>query len=204
MENEGQEWLTGHFLISDVNLIDPNFRRSVVLMINHDENGALGLVVNRRLDVTLGEVMPDFDGTSAGKLPIYQGGPVQPQYLFAIHSGLPDAVRSEHASNPIEHVTFELTFHTLVDYLRDDWAELGEKERPPINLYAGYSGWEGGQLERELEHGSWIVRPAAAKHIFSVDPDEGWRAALGELGGIHKIVAEISSRKSVDVNAQTK
>ena len=198
MENEGHEWLIGHFLISDVNLIDPNFRRSVVLMINHDEEGALGLVVNRRLEVTLGEVMPDFEGTEAGKLPIFQGGPVQPQYLFAIHSGLPDAVRSDHASNPIEHVTFELTFQVLTDYLRDDWADLGEKERPPINLYAGYSGWEGGQLERELEHGSWIVRPAAAKHIFSLDPNEGWRAALGELGGIHKIVAETGYKPSMN------
>jgi putative transcriptional regulator len=190
--------LEGHFLISEVNLADPHFQHTVVLMVNHDENGALGLVVNRRLDVTLGDVIPDFEGTEPGKLPIYQGGPVQPEYLFTIHSGLPRNLRTEQATTPIEQVTFEPGFQILVDYLKGAWASLPSSDRPPVHLYAGYAGWSSGQLERELSAGAWIVRPAAAKHIFRADPEEGWREALGELGGLYKIVADTDFKPSMN------
>ncbi len=198
MQEREKMWLSGFFLISDVNLSDPNFRRTVVLLISHDTDGAFGLVVNRRLGATLADAIPDFARTDAGKIPLYEGGPVQQRYLFAIHSGLPDDVRSEHAVDPIEHVTFEPAFQVLGEYLKTSWSQLDPRERPPVHLYAGYSGWAGGQLENELEHGAWIVRPAAAKHVFSAAPEEGWREALGELGGIHKIVAETGYKPSMN------
>jgi len=202
-QNRGKEpqppqWLQGYFLISEAELQDPNFSRTVVLMIQHDEEGAFGLVVNRMLDVTLGQVLPEFNDTPAGELPIYQGGPVQPQYLFTIHSGLPEDLKSEQASSPIERVVFEPSFPCLEKYLKTDWAALSVETRPPVHLYAGYAGWGPGQLENELEHGAWVVRPAAAEHIFSSDPAEGWRRALGELGGIHKIVAETGFKPSMN------
>lgn len=192
------ENLEGFFLISEVNLSDPHFQHTVVLMVNHDKDGALGLVVNRRLEVTLGDVIPDFKDTAPGKLPIYQGGPVQPQYLFTIHSGLPLELQSEHATSPLEHVTFEPGFQMLVDYLKGPWSELSAEQRPPVHLYAGYAGWSPGQLENELDNGAWIVRPAAAKHIFRADPEEGWREALGELGGLYKIVADTDFKPSMN------
>lgn len=190
--------LAGSFIISDANLHDPNFRHSVILIINHDEDGAFGIVVNQRLDATLGQVLPGFAGSAAGGLPIHRGGPVQPQYLFAIYSGLPDLIRSDHVTEPIEHVTFEPAFQSLSDYLKSEWEELKIEERPPVNLYAGYSGWSAGQLEGELRHEAWIVRPAAAKHVFTDDPDNGWRDALSELGGIHKITAETGYKPSMN------
>ena len=143
--------LVGYFLISEVNLADPNFHRTVVLIIDHDEDGAFGLVVNRKLHLRLGEVIAEFTDSAAGELAIYQGGPVQPQYLFSIHSGLPSAVHSEHSSDPIEHVTFEPAFPHLAEYLKTNWGSMRESSRPPVNLYAGYSGWSSGQLESELE-----------------------------------------------------
>ena len=191
-------WLTGYFLISELELADPNFQQTVVLLIKHDDKGAFGLVVNRQLEVTLGQVVAEFKDTEAGKLSIYQGGPVQPQYLFTIHSGLPDGLRSEQASSPLEQVVFEPAFPTLVDFLRGDWEILPEERRPPVNLYAGYAGWGPEQLEMELLQGAWIVRPAAAKHIFSLNPQEGWREALGELGGMHKIIAETRFKPSMN------
>jgi len=191
-------WLQGFFLISEAELLDPNFQRTVILMIQHDEEGAFGLVVNRQLDVTLGQVLPEFSDIPAGDLPIYQGGPVQPQYLFTIHSGLPENLWSEQASSPLEHVVFEPAFPQIEEYLKNEWASLPMENRPPVHLYAGYAGWGPGQLENELEHGAWIVRPAAAKHVFSRTPDEGWRQALGELGGIHKIIAETGFKPSMN------
>ncbi len=106
-------WLTGSFLISEVDLQEPNFRQTVILIITHDEEGAFGLVVNRKLDVTLGQVVENFENTPAGELPIYQGGPVNPQYLFTIHSGIPGDIRSEQAMEPLEHVVFEPAFPLL-------------------------------------------------------------------------------------------
>ena len=182
--------LEGHFLISEVDLADPHFHKTVVLIINHDKDGALGIVVNRRLEISLGDVHPDFENTEAGKLPIYQGGPVQQEYLFSIYSGLPSEIKSENASAPLEQVTFEPAFGVLAEYLRNTWSKIETHNRPPVNLYVGYSGWGPGQLEMELTQGTWITRPAAAKLIFAVNPDEGWREALGELGGMYKIIAE--------------
>lgn len=197
-DRETPRWLTGHFLISEVSLGDPNFRRTVVLMIDHNDEGAFGLVVNRRLSVTLAEVLPMFNESSAGKLAVYQGGPVQPQFLFSIHSGLPQALRSDRASSPVEHVTFEPDFSVLTEYLKGGWEDLDETDRPPVHLYAGYAGWGPEQLEGELAQGAWIVRPASAKHIFRENPEEGWREALGELGGMHKIVAETGFKPSMN------
>jgi putative transcriptional regulator len=191
-------WLTGYFLISGVELLEPNFVQTVILMINHDDEGAFGLVVNRKLDVSLGQVVTEFEDTPSGALPIYQGGPVEPQYLFTIHSGLPNDMRSEQASSPLEHVIFEPAFPFLVDYLKGTWAKMPEGKRPPVHLYAGYAGWGPGQLESELEHGAWVVRPASAKHIFSMAPEDSWRDALGELGGMHKIIAETGFKPSMN------
>ena len=197
-ENEIPRWLKGHFLISEVGLDEPNFRRTVVLIISHDAESAFGLVVNRRLDVTLGEVLPDFKDTPAESLAVYQGGPVQPQYLVSMHSGLPQDLHSEGADSPVQHVVFEPDFGVLKDYLLGEWGEMAETDRPPVRLYAGYAGWAPQQLEGELLRGAWVVRPATAKHIFNPNPDEGWREALGELGGMHKIVAETGFKPSMN------
>lgn len=192
------KWLNGYFLISEANLSDPHFHHTVVLIISHDKEGAFGLVLNRKLDLCLGEVVPEFAGSPAGTLPLFQGGPVQQQVLFTMHSGLPPKIKGEHASTPVEQVIFEPAFPILVEYLKNEWASLSEADRPPVNLYAGYSGWAQGQLEFELEQGAWVIRPAAVKYIFSTNPEENWREALGELGGMFKIVAETGFKPSMN------
>ncbi len=191
-------YLEGHFLISEADLMDPNFHRTVILIVHHNKEGAFGLVLNRKLDLALGEVAQDFDETGAGTIPLYYGGPVQPQYMFCLHSGLPEDLLSEHATTPLQHVVFEPFIDSLSEYLKTTWGRLSEGERPPVHLYAGYSGWAPDQLESELERESWIVRPAAAKHIFHPNPDEGWREALSELGGFHRIVAETGFKPSMN------
>jgi putative transcriptional regulator len=197
-EEQQPKWLEGHFLISEADMADPNFTRTVVLIINHNADGAFGLVLNRKLTVTLGEAVPDLADGPVADVPLYYGGPVQPQFLFCLHSGLPEDVRSSHASTPVENVLFEPLVSSLTTYMVDTWGSLDGPDRPPIRLYAGYSGWAPGQLESELERNSWVVRPASAKHIFHANPDEGWKEALGELGGMHKIVAETGFKPSLN------
>jgi putative transcriptional regulator len=197
-KEEPGKFLEGHFLISEADLMDPNFHRTVILLVQHDSDGAFGLVLNRQLDVSLGEVVPDFEGTGAGTMPLYYGGPVQPQYVFCLHSGFPEEIIDKSCSSPVQHVVFQPFIETVSDYLKNTWSDLKEGERPPIHLYAGYSGWAPDQLEEELARGSWVVRPAAAKHIFHPNPDEGWSEALAELGGIHRIIAETGFKPSMN------
>lgn len=196
--SEEPRFLEGYFLISEVELLDPNFYRSVVLLVKHDEEGAFGLVVNRRSNVTLEEVLEGFEEGPAKDLPIHVGGPVQQEYLFALHSGFPDQLQSEHASAPAEGVVFEPVTESVVDYLKNDWAALPDGQRPKIHLFAGYSGWGAGQLENELKSGAWVVLPASSDIVFYPDPSEGWRQALSRKGAFYKIVAETGFKPSMN------
>ena len=190
--------LDGYFLVSETELVDPNFQRTVVLLVNHNDEGAFGLVVNRPADITLGNLIPEFDDRPVGKLPAYFGGPVEQHYLFTLHSGLPESAESDYALRPTDGLVFEPVFHAMEHYLRDDWSHLDAVVRPRINFYLGYAGWAPGQLEDELANGAWLVIPAAPEIVFHPDPDEGWNAALTRKGGIYHVVAQTGSKPSLN------
>ena len=138
-------YLGGYVLISDINLVDPNFHRSVVLMITHDDNGAFGLVVNRPSRFTLGELAEGLGESPAASIPIYIGGPLQQEFLFILHSEFPDSTGSARTERPAEGVVFEPATQSVVDYLRQEWSLLQEAERASVRLYAGYAGWAPGK-----------------------------------------------------------
>lgn len=190
--------LEGQFLISEADLTDPNFFQTVVLMISHNDEGAFGLVVNRRAEANLGDVVEGFEESPAKDIPIYVGGPVQQQFLFVLHTGLPEELRSDHSLIPVEEVVFEPVFQTLEDYLKIEWAALPESLRPKIHLFAGYAGWAPGQLEGELEEGAWTTHPAKAEIVFHPKPEEGWNKALRDKGGIYWVVAETGYKPSIN------
>lgn len=190
--------LEGYFLISEVELMDPNFYRTVVLLVKHDEEGAFGLVVNRRSNVTLGELVDGFETSEARELPIHVGGPVQQEFLFALHSGFPDQLQSEHASTPTDGVVFEPVTESVVEYLKNEWVTLPKETRPKIHLFAGYSGWGAGQLEGELKESAWVILPASSDIVFYPNPAEGWRQALSRKGAFYKIVAETGFKPSMN------
>ncbi len=131
------ERLTGCFLVSEIELGDPNFRNTVVLMITHDDKGAFGLVVNRPSPFTLGDLIDGLDGTAAASIPVFVGGPVQQEVLFVLHSALPSDGPQGQPDEPIEGVFSEPATRMLVDYLRDDWGSMPEDERPEVRVYAG-------------------------------------------------------------------
>ncbi|MCS7205067.1 MAG: YqgE/AlgH family protein [Leptospiraceae bacterium] len=184
--------LKGNFLISETTMLDPNFKNTVVLMIEHNEDGAFGLIVNRKSNLTLADILPEFQSQRRGsETPIYIGGPVQQEFLFAIHSPLYDRSISTTAIEVIKGVYFEPGFRNLEQYFKDDyWKDLPLDDKPKIRLYIGYSGWSPGQLEREIQEGSWILHPASTKIIFHPNPEEGWKDALRQKGGIYKIFAD--------------
>lgn len=157
----------GFLLVASPELQDPHFERSVVLMVQHDAEGAYGLVLNRPLTRTLSDVLESAGPRWAG-VPLHVGGPVQTNLLQFVVAG----------DGPGRLVVPGLA-------VGSDLAELaqGPTEAACVRAYLGYAGWGGGQLERETSEGSWIVRPAEARHVFGIPSEHLWATVLRELGG---------------------
>jgi putative transcriptional regulator len=160
--------LQGKLIVSSPALIDPNFRKTVVLIAHHDEDGAMGLVLSRPSDVAAVEAVPLLTGLPGAGGPVFVGGPVQPE-AFMVLAEFEDV---DKAAAPIMD---------RLGFMPAD-AEPDELEILRLRLFAGYSGWSGGQLEAELEEGSWIVVDAIADDAFADDPDELWRGVLHRKG----------------------
>ena len=203
MQPDAPRYLRGYFLISEINLMDPNFYRSVVLMIAHDDDGAFGLVVNRPSEVTLGDVIEGVENTPAASVPVYIGGPVQQNALFALRmspgplaDSAADAVTG--AKRPLEGLSFEPATPSLIEYLTGEWAALPEAQRPAVRLYAGYSGWGPGQLESELRSESWVVVKATEQIVFDPDPESTWAEALARKGPLYQIILQTGFKPSMN------
>jgi len=161
--------LKGKLLVSSPSLIDPNFRKTVVLIAHHDDEGALGLVLSRPSDVAASEAIPSLEGLPGAESPVFVGGPVQPQAFMA----LAEFTDLDDAAAPIfDHVGF----------MSAD-AEPETLSIRRVRLFAGYAGWGAGQLEAELAEPAWIVVPAESDDPFVDDPDELWRVAVNRGGG---------------------
>jgi putative transcriptional regulator len=167
----------GTLLISQPFLGDPNFERSVVVLCRHSpDEGAFGLVLTRLTPVMLSQVLDlplGEAGPSAG-LPLYVGGPVQPETLHFLHqhADLPGA-------QPLgQGVYWSGDFEALISLI-DSGAILSET----VRLFVGYSGWSAGQLEEEIAGGSWIRQPASAGKVFTLESDAFWQGILREKGG---------------------
>ena len=166
--------LQGKLLVSSPSLLDPNFRKTVVLIAHHDEEGALGLVLSRPSDVAAVEAVPVLDGFLGADDPVFVGGPVQPDAFMVLAEF--DDVRQ--AAAPIMGE---------VGFMPAD-AEPGELAIKRLRLFAGYSGWGSGQLEDEVAEDSWIVVEAATDDAFANDPDELWRTVLQRKGGAFSLM----------------
>jgi putative transcriptional regulator len=192
------ESLRGYLLISETELMDPNFHRTVVLIVDHNHEGAFGLVLNRPADAELGEIVEEFEETAAGSAEMFVGGPVEQHYLFTLHSGLPPSATSNYSSSPIEGVVFEPVFSSIESYLLETWPDTVPSARPSFNFYLGYAGWGPGQLEDELEENAWVIIPADSDIVFNDHPEEGWNAALTKKGGLYRIVAQTGFKPSLN------
>lgn len=163
------ESLQGKLLVSSPALIDPNFRKTVVLIAHHDDEGAMGLVLSRPSDVAAVDAVPALEGLPGAGDPVFVGGPVQPE-AFMVLAEFEDVAE---AAAPIMG---------RLGFMPAD-AEPEQLSIARLRLFAGYSGWGEGQLELELDEGSWIVVDALAEDAFADDPDELWRAVLHRKGG---------------------
>jgi putative transcriptional regulator len=189
-DNIYPESLKGYFLISESQMADPHFFRSIVLIVEHNADGAFGLVVNHRSALHLSDVLPRADSNRAKSTPLYAGGPVQQDYLLVVHSPTWQE-ESPTASEPVPGIFFEPSFRQVEQFFNDEfWNSVPEDDKPKIHLFLGYSGWAPGQLEAELKSGTWMILPASPALVFHPEPDSGWKDALKKKGGIYKVFAE--------------
>ena len=179
------ESLRGQLLISGGGLFDPNFRHAVVLVGQHDEEGALGVVLDRRLDVTVAEGIPPLASLVPPGEHVFRGGPVQPHQpvLVAelVHPGLAD-----------------LLVFGSVGFLVGDVSEDARHDIRRARIFAGYSGWGPGQLEAEMERDSWILEPAREEDVFTNDPESLWSRVLERKGGKYRRLARMPYDPSVN------
>jgi putative transcriptional regulator len=166
--------LTGRLLVASPRLGDDNFKRSVVLVLDHGEDGALGVVVTRPLEVDVSVVLPAWQpyATLPGRL--FRGGPV------ALDSALGVVAVPGDDDEPVG-VRRILGSLGLVDL--DTPPEIVAGGVAGLRIFAGYAGWGKGQLEDEIEEGAWYVVDAEARDAFSDSPDELWRQVLRRQRG---------------------
>lgn len=169
-------YLTNHFLIAMPALADPNFFHTVTFICEHDAEGAMGLVINRPLDMQLGEILAHMDvaeiDPGAAGLPVFQGGPVQMERGFVLHEPLGDW-----------EATLQISDTIGVTASQDILTAMAAGRGPRRALVAlGYAGWGAGQLEREMAENAWLSGPASAEILFETPVERRWEAAAALLG----------------------
>jgi putative transcriptional regulator len=164
--------LTGQLLLAHPAMKDPNFRRSVVLMSVHNDEGAMGVVLNRPLGKRLGELSGEFALGPLAGVPIFGGGPVQTdQLVLAAWQARDDGFRLHFGIEP------------------EKARELAGEEGTHIRAFLGYSGWSAGQLENEMKHHTWVVADVPDDLLTQAQDERLWRTVLGREGAQWKLEA---------------
>ena len=178
--------LRGRLLVATPPLVDPNFDRTVVLVLEHGEEGAIGVVLNRPSDVELADTLPIWKPHAAAPTVVFVGGPVQPDALIAL-------ARGGQSSRGWVSILEELG--TI------DLGELPSHGVPApdiVRVFVGYAGWSPGQLESELDAGAWFVVDADPADPFVPEPDRLWRDVLQRQRGRVRIFALCPEDPSVN------
>ena len=167
-----EKFLQGRLLLDSGQLGGSFFQRTVVLICQHNTDGAFGLVLNRALGKTAGELIVADLPEVLKESPLFLGGPVQPSALSYLHTDtfIPDA---------------DVLPNLALGHSLDDLLEIGESFSPAkkVRLFAGYAGWSAGQLEKEMKRKSWLTFPASLQLVFETPPELLWEKILNEKGG---------------------
>ena len=168
--------LRNHFLIAMPALSDPNFDHSVTYLCEHNEEGAMGILISRQMDITMAEVLAQMKIEPSSNfdtsVKVFDGGPVQPEHGFVLHSPVGAWESSLQVGEDIALTTS-----------RDILSTIAHGEGPQQHLVAlGYAGWGPGQLEQELADNTWLSCPADKRILFELPIEERWGAAAALLG----------------------
>lgn len=163
----------GSILISEPFLQDAYFQRSVVLLVEHNTQGSMGFVLNKKTDLIVNTFFPELE--EYPEIPIYLGGPVSANRLFFIHSLgdliVPDSVKIK------DRLYFDGDFEALKRYIQNGHSIEGK-----VKFFLGYSGWTEGQLGNEINKNSWVVSHVAKENVLLADGESFWKNSLEQLG----------------------
>jgi len=175
-QNDVSGYLQQQLLIAMPAMADPNFTRSVTLLFQHNEEGAIGITINRKSTFTLGELLFQLnipcEDQAIASMAVLEGGPVSPDHGFVLHT-------------PVEGFdsSVQINDDIMVTTSRDVLAAIAEGRGPENFLVAlGYAGWGDGQLEFEMRQNAWLSVPADKVIVFESALPQRWEKALGKLG----------------------
>ncbi|WP_155369691.1 YqgE/AlgH family protein [Catellatospora vulcania] len=178
------ESLTGHLLVAMPSLRDPNFERTVVFVLAHEADGALGVVLNRPTEALVGDILPGWEPLLREPGVLFEGGPVGTDSAICVaraRAGVAGFVGFSRVMGQIG----------TVDLSRDP-ARVGQRLEC-VRVYHGYAGWGAGQLEQEIEENAWLVFEALPSDPFRTQPEELWSLVLRRQGGLTAAVANFPS-----------
>jgi putative transcriptional regulator len=174
------KYLQGQLLLDSGQLVGSFFQHSVVLVCQHNSEGAFGLILNRTSKNKVGEMVVADLPDVIKECPLHLGGPVQPTALSFLHTDnfLPDA-------NVMPNLTLG---HSL-----DELTDIGESysTTSKVKMFAGYAGWSPGQLESEMKRDAWLTHPASIELVFETSPEKLWSVILNKKGLKYKILAQM-------------
>lgn len=170
-----EELATGRLLVATAALVDPNFARSVVLLLDHDEDGSLGVVLDRPSPVPVHSVLPAWADSAGEPAVLFEGGPVSPDAALAVA-----CVPAVEGTDPIG---YRRLFGAVGIVDLDTPVEVLAPAVTDLRVFAGYAGWGAGQLEAEIEEGSWIVVESTVHDVFSDTPTRLWSDVLRRQPG---------------------
>ena len=172
---------TGQVLIAEPFMLDPYFRRAVVLLCSHDgEDGSIGFILNKGIAMTVNELVADFPRFEGE---VFYGGPVQTDTLHYVHNVgdlLDDSVKLAPGvwwGGDFDQLKFLITSGLL--------------EPHNIRFFVGYSGWSGGQLDEEMSIGSWVTGEMDANYVFKTSPQRLWSQAMHNKGNLFEVIADM-------------
>ena len=170
----------GKMLLAEPFMIDPYFRRSVVLLAEHRDGGSVGFILNKSIDRRINDLMVDFPEFDAE---VFYGGPVSTDTLHFIHSvgGL-----LEDSIPIVRGIWWGGDFDKLKFLIEQQLIDASQ-----IRFFVGYAGWTGGQLSEEMESGSWLVADADANYVFKTGPKKLWSEAMRDQGDAFSIISEM-------------
>jgi putative transcriptional regulator len=180
------ESLRGQLLLAAPALTDPNFQRTVVLIGEHNADGALGVVLNRPSPLTVAQAVPALGDAVDGDGAVYVGGPVAPNSIMFLAEFLEPSYAALLVFGRIGLLSSQAEI--------DELPSATERGR----VFAGHAGWGPGQLDAEFDNGDWIAEPARPQDVFTDDPDGLWGAVLTRKGGRFSLLARMPPDPSVN------
>lgn len=171
---------SGKILLAEPFMLDPNFKRSAVLLCEHNEEGSVGFIMNKPLNMRIDELIEDFPEFDSE---VFFGGPVQTDTIHYIHNVgelLEESVMvadGVYWGGDFEKLKFLITSELILPH--------------HIRFFVGYSGWSGGQLDDEMIYGSWVLADMDANYLFKSEPQQLWRQVMRNKGDAYTVIAQL-------------